>query len=54
MARQKSKVVNIPSGSTKEQVEQGLDNLLNQGWDLVGIYQVGNNVFAVLVKRYAN
>jgi hypothetical protein len=49
--RIKSKVVSVSATATAAQIESALDNQLNNGWEFVGIFQVGVNFFAIMVKR---
>jgi len=51
--RMKSKVVLILPTVTENQIESALDNHLNNGWEFVGIFQVGSNFFAILKKIIA-
>ena len=48
--RIKSKVVAVPATATAQQIETALDNQLNDGWTFIGIYQIGSNFFAILVR----
>lgn len=51
--RLKSKVVVVPTTATATQIENALDNHLNNGWQFVGIYQIGSVFFAILTKVVA-
>lgn len=51
--RIKSKVVVVPATATATQIENALDAHLNNGWEFVGIYLIGNNLFAILTKTIA-
>jgi hypothetical protein len=48
--RWQSKIIEIPSGSTREQIETALDTATKQGWQLVQIVQIGTKVYAIMKK----
>lgn len=51
--RYQTKIVEIPSGSTKEQIETALNNLTKQGWELVLIQEIGTKYYAILRRLIA-
>jgi len=52
--RIKSKVIVVPANTTATQMENALDTHLNNGWRLIGLYQVGTNIYAILTRTIAN
>ena len=51
--RQIPKVVQIPTNTTEAQMENALSNLLNSGWELVAVFNLGTKTFAILVREVA-
>jgi hypothetical protein len=50
---QKSKIVQIPAGSTIAQMQSALDTAIAGGWVLVFIFTLGSNTYAVFIKTFA-
>jgi hypothetical protein len=49
--RWQTKIEEIPSGATKEQIETAMDNITKQGWELVLIQQINSSHYAVFKRR---
>lgn len=50
--RDRIKIVQIPAGSTRQQIEDGINTALSRGWKFVQFIQVGANMFVVLQKVF--
>jgi hypothetical protein len=51
--KNKSKIIEIPTGYTIIQIENALNNLLNQGYSLIQVTVFGTKTYAILIKRIA-
>lgn len=51
--RIKSKIIEIPTNATINQMENALDTWLNQGWELKEVFNLGTKTYAVLAKVIA-
>jgi hypothetical protein len=51
--RWQSKLVEIPSGATQNQIESALDTQTRKGWELIQVVQVGSKIFAILRRLIA-
>ena len=51
--RIKSKVIEIPTGTTPTQMETSLDNWLNKGWIFNQVFVFGTKTYAMLTKKVA-
>lgn len=52
--KQEAKVVQIPPSSTALQMENALNNQLKLGFNLIAVFTLGTNTYAVLVRTVAN
>ena len=51
--RKYSKVIEILTLATKQQMENSLDNHLDNGWQLISIFNHNGKTYAVLIKMIA-
>lgn len=49
----KSKVIKIPDAATEQAMETSLDTHLDDGWELVSVFNKVGATFAVLIKRFS-
>ena len=54
MNKQISKIVQIPTNATIVQMEVALNNYLNTGYELIQIFVLNTNTYAVLKKNVAS
>ena len=47
------KIIQIPSGSTRQQIEEGINNALSKGWQFVQFITVGTNMYVILQRIYS-
>ena len=52
--KQIAQVVTIPAASTNAQIEAALNTAINNGWELISVFQFGARTIAILKKVVAN